>query len=149
MNSVFVYGTLRPGQRYHKLIEAYVKHSVSATLSGRLYHLPEGYPALVLASDQSHGKRNGPVRGELLYFSEIAQVLPILDELEDYYSPNDPRNLYERVNVSVVTVRGHSASCMVYLFTPDKLPELERRAVHIPNGDWVQWITANSRLIDP
>lgn len=101
--------------------------------------MPEGYPALVLAKDLPGGMDSVDVRGELLGVDEQDKVLAILDELEDYYGPNDPRNLYERKSVTVLTRSGIPKECYIYVFVPGKLQWLEQNAMPIPRGDWVTW----------
>lgn len=145
MNRVFVYGTLRPGQRYHKRIERFIVRAEPAFVTGRLYHLPQGYPALVLERDIGCKLNSGCVAGDLLEFESLEAVLPILDELEDYYGAGDPRNLYERVTVSARTKRGSRFSAMVYVFAGNQLNWLERHAIPVPEGDWVRWRTERSR----
>lgn len=46
MLSVFVYGTLKRGGRYHARYCPTVIDAQSASVRGRLYHLPQGYPML-------------------------------------------------------------------------------------------------------
>ncbi|HEY9737818.1 MAG TPA: gamma-glutamylcyclotransferase family protein [Trichocoleus sp.] len=78
---VFVYGTLKPGERYYEQFCApYVLGAVDAIAPGRLYDLPLGYPAMTL--------EEGQVRGVRLTFADPA-VLRRLDEFEDYY-PDRP-----------------------------------------------------------
>ncbi|MFC4766659.1 gamma-glutamylcyclotransferase family protein [Effusibacillus consociatus] len=137
MKYVFVYGTLRPGQKYHHLIEKFVEKTIPAFVKGRLYHLREGYPALLLERDLSSSVEIVPVRGDLLGFTELDPVLPILDELEDYFGPRDPRNMYERVTTLAITSDQSAISSTVYVFSGEKLDWLERNAVPIPTGDWV------------
>ncbi|WP_018133176.1 gamma-glutamylcyclotransferase family protein [Effusibacillus pohliae] len=158
MHYVFVYGTLRSGQKYHSLVKKFVVTVKPAFVQGRLYHLREGYPALVLARDLPRAEADGPqpaggdngrtvrvavavtrVRGDLLGFADLKPVLPILDELEDYYGPGDPRNLYERVTVWAAAGGGRRVRSLVYAFPSGKLGWLERHAIPIPGGDWVKW----------
>lgn len=139
MNWVFVYGTLRPGQKYHHLIERYVAKAEAAYVPGRLYHLEEGYPALVLADHLPQLEKSGMVRGDLLGIAEWDKALPILDELEDYYGPGDPRNLYERQIISVRTADDNTVTSTVYVFSADKERWLNQNAIPVPEGDWVRW----------
>ena len=89
--NVFVYGTLKPGGRYHAAYcREHLLEAVPAIAPGILYHLPHPhhYPAM------TQGDR--PVRGFLLRFSNNT-VLSKLDALEDY-DPNRATkdNLYDR-----------------------------------------------------
>ena len=80
---VFTYGTLQPGEHYYPVYCAgIVRHAQPAIAYGRLYDLPLGYPALI------PGDR--PVQGTLLIFPN-ADILPALDELEDYDPARSPQ----------------------------------------------------------
>ena len=87
--SVFVYGTLKPGLRYHYLAEqagTFIKKE--AYLDGfDLYHLePENYPALVVGTGRVHGWR--------YTFEDVDAAIKILDKLEGLHlTPPE----YERV----------------------------------------------------
>ena len=47
MVPVFVYGTLKPGEKMFRHISHTVRDIVPATITGRLYETPFGYPLLV------------------------------------------------------------------------------------------------------
>ncbi|GAB4262615.1 MAG: gamma-glutamylcyclotransferase [Deferrisomatales bacterium] len=89
---VFVYGTLKRGGRYHRRIRPFVREGRTGWVPGRLLDLG-GYPGWVAGA--------GRVWGEAYRLSPLAPALAVLDELEDYYGPGDPRNLYERLTVEV------------------------------------------------
>ncbi len=77
ISGVFVYGTLKPGERNHHVARRAGRFECyEAWLEGyALYHLePEGYPAMVPAL--------GRVYGCVLVYEDIAAALSILDELE-------------------------------------------------------------------
>ncbi|ABB57951.1 gamma-glutamylcyclotransferase family protein [Synechococcus elongatus] len=88
--SVFVYGTLQPGQHYYQVLnlEPWLVAAVPAQVPGRVYALPAGYPALT--------EEEGWVRGVLLQLRS-PDLLDRLDDLEGY-APNRDRslNLYQR-----------------------------------------------------
>lgn len=79
---VFVYGTLKPGGRYHpEYCAPYLKKSQPAQVRGQLYDLPHlGYPAMTLG--------DGWVKGYLFTLDAIA--LSGLDYLEGYSPPEKP-----------------------------------------------------------
>ena len=128
--SVFVYGTLMPGERYQR-----VAHAAAAPLAQEpaqlarhtLYDLrPEGYPALV-PGDQSH-----LVHGWVLHYGDgWNAALPALDELEGLHlSPP----LYRRTQVQVQTTQGPQ-TVWVYLYA--RLQRLsEPGAAVIVSGRW-------------
>lgn len=94
MLKVFVYGTLKPGERNHQLYCAQAVSVQEAIAYGKLYDLPMGYPAAIFPETSL-------VRGYLLTFID-ATILQSLDELEDYYpyQPNS-QNLYQRHQIEV------------------------------------------------
>jgi gamma-glutamylcyclotransferase (GGCT)/AIG2-like uncharacterized protein YtfP len=91
---VFVYGTLKPGEEnYPRYCEGKVKKSQRAFTLGKLFDLPQGYPAMTGGNNQVHGY--------LLEFNHD-EVLASLDELEDYHpSRTESENFYHRVKQEI------------------------------------------------
>lgn len=119
MERVFVYGTLRRGERNYPLVEGLVVKVLPGHMEGfRLFHLAEGrnrpypYPGMVPGE--------GRVYGEVLFLPE--EALSLLDELEE--------EEYRRVRVWVETEEGPLLAWM-YLY----LGDLEG-AVWLPGGVW-------------
>jgi gamma-glutamylcyclotransferase (GGCT)/AIG2-like uncharacterized protein YtfP len=119
MHTLFVYGTLRKGESNHGLLGSSRLVSLLARASGSLVDTGFGYPAMTEGA--------GFVWGEI-YEADDA-TLSRIDELEDYFGPGDPRNLYERVETDVCTERG-TVKAMAYV--SDRF----RMATAIPHGDW-------------
>jgi len=71
-HSIFVYGTLKHGESQAALLTGLERQP--ARVRGRLYHLPAGYPALVLGGDQD-------VHGELVAAPD-PRLLQLLDDYE-------------------------------------------------------------------
>ena len=95
MLKVFVYGTLKPGERnYPSYCAPSVVTIQLAVAYGKLYDLPLGYPAAIFPDSCL-------VSGYLLTFADVT-VLEFLDELEDY-SPSQPttQNHYQRQPIEV------------------------------------------------
>lgn len=95
---VFVYGTLKPGGRYHQaLCQNDLSAAQPAFVRGRLYDFPQlGYPAIAPGSDW--------VKGYVLIFEQspavCADVLSRLDRLEGYRADRaDEENDYRRLRV--------------------------------------------------
>ena len=109
MLRLFVYGTLKKGGRYHNRFCRGAAAIETAAVWGRLYLLPEGFPALVVPGSRilAHGTadpladaalqvRTQPggfdrpegdwdlVQGELISFIDPLRDLPPIDRLEDF-----------------------------------------------------------------
>lgn len=95
--SVFVYGTLQPGERYYGPYCAdAVIEAVPAIAHGELYDLPLGYPAM------TPGDR--PIQGYCLTF-DSPDALARLDELEEYEPGRSPQeNEYQRETIEVFSL---------------------------------------------
>ena len=93
MLSVFVYGTLKPGESNHHYCGNLILNQAPALVRGRLYALPAGYPAMTTGE--------GWVKGVWLTFAD-SQLLSALDQLEEYV-PDRPaaQNEYQRVWVEL------------------------------------------------
>lgn len=120
MEAVFVYGTLKRGERNHGVVASLVRGLVPGYAEGfALYHLPAGkgrpyaYPAMVPGE--------GRVFGEVLFLPE--EALPLLDALEEEGVE------YRRVRVRVQTAEGVvEAWAYLYLDEPQGVP--------LPEGVW-------------
>jgi gamma-glutamylcyclotransferase (GGCT)/AIG2-like uncharacterized protein YtfP len=124
---LFVYGTLRKGMANSRLMRGARLVAEKAWTQGELYDTEQGYPAMIRGS--------GTVIGEVYRIDE--NLLVSIDELEDYYGPGDPDNLYERVVQTVCTESGFLAA-YVYLYSRPE--ELRSRCPRIFSGDWNKYI---------
>lgn len=129
--TVFVYGTLMPGERNaHVAAQAGPFGAVPATLPGfRLVHLsPEGYPGIVrsCAQEQVHGHA-------LTYAPDVwVRALPGLDALEGV---DESPPLYTRELVQLTLPTGEVQAAWTYLYArPDRLRQAGVR--ELPTGDW-------------
>jgi gamma-glutamylaminecyclotransferase len=112
---LFVYGTLRRGERAHGLLRgARLLAKASTPARFTLVEMAGGYPALV------HGGCSA-VRGEIYGIDES-----LLRELDPY---EDVPELYLRVRMNIA---GHD--CWVYVLRP----EHARGLPVIASGDWKQ-----------
>ncbi|MFC8430167.1 gamma-glutamylcyclotransferase family protein [Streptomyces sp. NPDC057253] len=129
----FVYGTLRPGEVNHDLfLRGRVRSEEPGRLTGALLYDGPGYPYVVEGT-------GGEVRGELVTprADTYAELLVALDELEEY-TPEDPRNLYERVAREVIrTADGTSVRAWVYVAAPTVATRLRTHGKLIESGDWL------------
>ncbi|GGL97139.1 gamma-glutamylcyclotransferase family protein [Deinococcus aerophilus] len=129
--TVFVYGTLMPGERNAHIAALGGSFSAQrAVLSGhRLLHLhPEAYPAVV------PGEPGDTVQGHALTYppTDWAVALPFLDELEGV---EEAPPLYLRRQVPLTLEDGSPGSAWVYLYALED--RLTRPGVWpVPGGDW-------------
>ncbi|GGR75139.1 gamma-glutamylcyclotransferase [Streptomyces aureoverticillatus] len=129
---VFVYGTLRPGERNHA---AYLRGRITSTTPARLPHTVlyagPGYPYAVETPEATQ------VDGDLITPDPTAYetLLAALDHLEDY-SPGDPRNLYERVAREVTCEDGTRTRAWVYVAAPRLAARLRATGSPLPGGRW-------------
>ena len=126
---VFVYGTLKPGGRYHSVAQRGGRFtSQEAFIEGfTLYHLePEDYPAIT----RFEGTRGqGKVYGNVFTFENIEQALPFLDELEGcHWDPPE----YERIKTTAYPL---DEEVWAYLYLDEE--RLEGPGVtRLENGLW-------------
>ena len=120
VDRLFVYGTLCSGQTARSLVADHVARSEPATTEGRIYAFPMGYPGMV--------EGDGAVRGELLWLSELAAALPLLDA----YEGED----FERVLRRVRRQDGSEDLAWCYVLAD---PTTIVHAEPIDDGDWVRY----------
>jgi gamma-glutamylcyclotransferase (GGCT)/AIG2-like uncharacterized protein YtfP len=148
---VFVYGTLKRGQRNH---EDFCRGALAvreATVRGWLYDLPFGFPALIVPevevwntgtkdylSDSETQHRANPeseasslhptVHGELVTFDDPAERLPSIDGLEGFRPGED--SFYRRVLVPATLV-DTSTVVMAWTYAVESAG-----GVYLPAGRW-------------
>lgn len=150
--SLFVYGTLKRGQRNHEHFCRGVLAAGEATVRGRLYDLPYGFPALVVPkedvratgttdyladAEKQHSTGARPreaypdwdmVYGELLAFDDPEERLPALDGLEGFRPGEE--SFYERVLVpATLTQTGATVLAWAYVIE-------SANGVYLPGGRW-------------
>jgi len=145
--NVFVYGTLKQGERNHDRFCQGVLNIREATAHGWLYDLPFGFPALVVPEEtilaigtedyvgDADRQRSTPLRssswdtvahGELITFDDPRTRLPALDSLEGF-RPGEP-GLYRRV---LIPVQANGQTTPAWAYTVER-PSGE----HLPDGRW-------------
>ncbi len=148
--ALFFYGTLKRGQINHDRFLRGLANAQEATVRGRLYDLPFGFPALVVpeedvravgTDDPSHDaalqrrlvppgapRPDGPrVFGELFVLDRFDELLPALDRFEGF-DPVTASGLYRRVLVPVETPR---QIVLAWVYAQRK-----PAGTHLPDGRW-------------
>ena len=132
--SVFVYGTLKPGGRYHqRYCGADLTEAIPALVKGRLYDFPQlGYPAMTAGEDW--------VAGYVLEFVRPAAVCAVilqrLDALEDY-QPGRPADENDYVRCQVQTFsreRARSQIAWGYVMPEERVRS--QGGIYLPDGTW-------------
>lgn len=119
--NVFVYGTLRTGERLAGNLADCPRKP--GQIRGRLYNLG-WFPGLYLDRD------SGPVLGEIV--TVTPEILARLDSIEGFHG-YDTQSLYYRVWLSKET-RGDDGGCWTYVYAkPESELDEEKR---IESGDW-------------
>lgn len=125
VDKVFVYGSLMEGFWNHtRVLEGKVEILGRGEVNGCLYHLREGYPALLEGEDQVVGEVSGPVDEDLLRH---------LDYLEGYREGRK-NNLYNRKAVQVRMADGSSVECWIYVYGDAEYAR--GKGTYLPEGDW-------------
>ena len=149
--TAFFYGTLKKGFSNHRLCRR-AKNIEEATVCGKLYQLPPGFPALQVPNESVlwHGTKDvfddaqnqdiennhmdseykiydgwGTVYGELVTFSDPERFIPPIDQLEGF------PHWYDRVLVPVRKADGIITTAYVYT-----MDEMHISARYLPDGIW-------------
>ncbi len=152
MLTMFVYGTLKRGERNHELFCSGALRVEDGAVRGALYDLPQfDYPELVVpgesvrafgtddpAGDAALQERlarghaltlEGPlVSGEIHYFDDAGSRLPAIDRLEGF-DPADASSHYRRVLLPVQPQEGRALLAWAYVVR-------EPSGTYLPDGRW-------------
>jgi gamma-glutamylcyclotransferase (GGCT)/AIG2-like uncharacterized protein YtfP len=136
LNKVFVYGTLMKNFWNHKrYLEGRISRIIPGKTYGLLYHLPEGYPALLAG--------NKIVKGEVIEPVD-ENLLKSLDRLEGYVEGRS-NNLYVRDIKNILTEDGEEMVCWVYIYTDERYAQ--DNGILVPDGDWRKFMEERGELI--
>ncbi len=120
LDRMFVYGTLRRGERAWCQIEPYAAASESARCRGTMVAFDRGYPGLQLTGD-------AVITGELVTLTRVAAALAWLDDYEG--------DEFTRREVDVETAAG-PVRAWVYAV---EAPAVIAAGTPVPGGDWVAY----------
>jgi gamma-glutamylcyclotransferase (GGCT)/AIG2-like uncharacterized protein YtfP len=150
--NLFVYGTLKRGQSNHERFCRGLISVQEATVRGRLYELPFGFPALVIPetevratgttnylTDAEAGRYEeaevsetpsswDTVWGELLVFDDPEKRLPMLDDLE-FFRPGE-ESFYKRVLIPA-TLAETGTTLLAWAYAIESMSGL-----YLPGGHW-------------
>ena len=124
VDRLFVYGSLRTGQAARSLIADHVIGSQPATIRGRIYALPEGYPGYLPG-------QVGTVVGEVMVLGGLAAAFALLDA---YEGDDFVRGLEEATLIS----DGSRLWAWCYVLAA---PDLTDGAPLIEGGDWARYLS--------
>lgn len=125
---VFVYGTLKPGERnYPYYCEGKTLKERETYTYGKLYHLLLGYPGLMEGEDK--------IKGFLLTFADET-ILERLDELEDYDPLRTPeQNEYQRKRIPIYSLDDQFlGEAWGYVMTREKIQQ--HQGTLVTSGCW-------------
>ncbi|MFJ2646730.1 gamma-glutamylcyclotransferase family protein [Streptomyces sp. NPDC087420] len=145
----FVYGTLRPGEdNYELFLRGRTTGEEPSRLENAALYDGPGYPyaietpgativgEIVSALPGAGRPGAGPPGTEAAAGpGTYGELLSVLDELEEYVAPGDPRNLYERVPRDVRRADGTTVRAWVYFAAPRVARELRAAGRPIAGGD--------------
>lgn len=135
-DGLFVYGTLREGGPHHAWLQrTHPEGLTRAWAPGRLFHLPEGFPALV-PGPEPPAPPPGPgwVVGDFVGYEDPAELEAALADLDALEGVEEDR--FSRVLLPVVLQGGHRYTAWAHVFHVERLPRLERLATELSDGDW-------------
>lgn len=128
MEKIFVYGSLRTAFWNHdKVLKNRVRNIEKATIKGELFHLPEGYPAVIDGEEVIHG--------ELLTITQD-KIIKSIDFLEGYFGEGKD-NLYIRKKVKVDTPNGIEEGWSYFYVNQAYAKEKGQKVVQ---GDWAKFM---------
>ena len=149
---MFVYGTLKRGERNHERFCGGACRVEEGAVRGELYDLPLfGYPELVVRAEsvrafgtddpardaelQERLARGRPVTfegslvyGEIFFFDDAGSRLPAIDRLEGF-DPADASSHYRRVLLPVEPEEGPTLLAWAYVVR-------EPSGTYLPDGTW-------------
>lgn len=124
---VFVYGTLRPGEKnYPHYLAGRTIREVAATAEGQLYLVADGgYPYVEPGACR--------VAGELVYLDphQYEHTLRRLDALEEYDPGDEAHSVYLRRRTVVTLADGGHTAAWIYYWNCPRIV-----GTRIPSGDF-------------
>ncbi len=108
MLPVFVYGTLKPGEKMFRHISHTVRDAVPAAVTGRLYDTPFGYPLLVEPGCDEENTVNGVLLVPL--DEQHEEMVRIIDVIEGEAG-------FEKGEAQVTLESGRKVTAIIYFYS--------------------------------
>ncbi len=128
--ALFVYGTLKRGQLNCSLLTPHARSTERGWIRGRLFDVGL-FPALT--------EGEGQVYGELVQLDaeNLAEVLAVIDALEEYREDDPDGSTYLRRVVEVTTGGGGTAHAYAYFYNVGHkaMPQVES-FLPVDSGEW-------------
>jgi gamma-glutamylcyclotransferase (GGCT)/AIG2-like uncharacterized protein YtfP len=128
VDCAFFYGTLLSGQIMRSMIANHVVDSEPATVRGRIYAFPMGYPGMV----QEDAGPDERVIGELVRLRDLPAAFALLDA---YEGPDFSRRLTPTWRTNVTGPDREAIAWVYVLADPGAITGGEL----IPGGNWVRY----------
>ena len=122
VDRIFVYGTLLTGQTMRSLIADHVAGCEPATMLGRIYAMPDGYPGMVDDDAKT------TIVGEIVTLDDLAAAFALLDA----YEGDD----FIRVLKAAKLADGGDTWAWVYVLAD---PAFAANGELIPSGNWTSY----------
>jgi gamma-glutamylcyclotransferase (GGCT)/AIG2-like uncharacterized protein YtfP len=107
MVPIFAYGTLKPGEKMFRHISHTVKDTLPATITGRLYDTPFGYPLLVEPGCEEESVVNGvlliPLEGQ---YEEMVRIIDVIEGEAGF----------EKDEMEVTLESGQKVTAIIYFY---------------------------------
>jgi len=135
MDSLFVYGTLRPGQYNYRCLKGYSEHVETCRTAEKYVLFTQKYKAFpyMVPADYWPEVRSTYVIGDLLKVGRTG--LQNADRLEGY-SNEGTDNWYERKIIDIVTKNGITNS-YAYILSKKRFDDMDKDDyIVITAGDW-------------
>ncbi|MBN2331925.1 MAG: gamma-glutamylcyclotransferase [Deltaproteobacteria bacterium] len=134
----FVYGSLMERYKnFNRFIRRQVTSIQPAYCQGLLYHLPIGFPGLIILDGCQD-----IVFGELMTFKRPEKTMKALDQLESYYPDNFQKSIYIRKKLSIVVETNtnprefQEEEAWVYTYPIEHLTPEHQKEFLISCGSW-------------